>query len=236
MTPRDFRDPRFHAVLTVAARLGALRDEMVFLGGAVLPFLITDQGAASARPTDDVDLAVEITTRVEYYRLCERLRALGFSEDDTPDAPICRWVIDGLKVDIMPTEESVLGYSNTWFLVALRSSSRAAFTDGQVVRVISAPCFCAAKLEAFTDRGEGDYVMSHDLEDVVAVVDGRVELVDELALATREVRAHVASTVRRFLGDPAFIDALPGHLPPDHASQLRLPIVLDRLRRIAGSP
>lgn len=235
MTPRNAADPRFHAVLMVAGKLGAVRDEVVFLGGAVLPLLISDQGAASVRPTDDVELAVEVTTRVEYYRLCERLRALGFSEDDTPGAPICRWVIDGLKVDIMPTEESVLGFSNAWFLAAMRSASRVAFTDGQVVRVISAPYFCATKLEAFADRGERDYVMSHDMEDVVAIVDGRVELLDELVAAAPDVRAYVAATVREFLGDPAFVDALPGHLSPDDASQRRLPLVLDRLRRFASS-
>jgi predicted nucleotidyltransferase len=233
MTTWSATDPRFRPLLTVAARLGALCDEVVFLGGAIVPLLVTDQGAASARPTDDVDLAVEVTTRVEYYRLSDRLRALGFAEDQTPGAPICRWVVDEVKVDIMPTEESVLGYSNTWFRAAVRSAPRVAFINGHVLRVISAPCFVAAKLEAFADRGEGDHVMSHDLEDVVAVVDGRVELLPELPAAPPEVRAYVASTVRRLLGDPAFIDALPGHLPPDEASQARLPVLLDRLRRIA---
>ena len=222
-------------MLTIARRLGALRDEVLFLGGAVLPLLVTDQGALGMRPTDDVDLAVEVATKVEYYQLGERLRALGFAEDDTPGAPICRWVVDALKVDIMPADEGVLGYSNAWFREAIRSASRVAFTDGQVLRIISAPCFCAAKLEAFEDRGEGDYIMSHDMEDVVAVVDGRAELLDELAAAAPDMRDYLASTVRGLLGDRRFLEALPGHIPPDMASQARLPILLERLRRLAGA-
>ena len=81
----------------------------------------------------------------------------------------------------MPTEESVLGYSNTWFRAAIRGASRLAFSDGQILRVISAPCFCAAKLEAFVDRGNGDYIMSHDMEGVIAVEDGHPRLVSRVS-------------------------------------------------------
>jgi hypothetical protein len=72
-------------------------------------------------------------------------------------------------------------------------------------------------------------------EDIVAVIDGRAELLIELIAAASDVRAYVASMVRGFVGDPAFIDVLPGHLPPDVASQGRLPVLLDRLRSIAGA-
>lgn len=232
MTIRDAADPRFIPMLTVARRLDDLREDAMFLGGAVVPLLITDPGAESARPTKDVDLTIEVTTRVDYYKLGERLRALGFSEDDT-GGPICRWIIDELKVDIMPTEAHILGYTSSWFSAAMRDASTCAFTDGQVLRVVSPPYFCATKLEAFRDRGENDYVMSHDMEDIVAVVDGRDELFAELSAAEPSVRFYVASTIRSFLSFSSFIDALPGHLPGDAASQARLPLLAERLRRLA---
>ena len=42
--------------------LGKLADEMVFVGGCTTGLLITDEGAAEVRPTDDVDSIVEITS------------------------------------------------------------------------------------------------------------------------------------------------------------------------------
>jgi hypothetical protein len=45
--------------------------------------------------------------------------------------------------------------------------------------MITAPYFLACKLAAFRSRGEGDYLMSHDMEDIVAVLDGRPEVVWE---------------------------------------------------------
>ncbi|MCK6589907.1 MAG: hypothetical protein L6Q76_20235 [Polyangiaceae bacterium] len=234
MTTWDAADPRFYPIVTVGCRLGDLRNDVLFLGGSVVPFLLTDPAAAGPRPTKDVDLAIEITTRVEYHKLGASLRRLGFEEDDEPGAPICRWCIEKLKVDIMPTEGSVLGYTSTWFRAAMAAAPVLTFSDGQRLRVISAPYFCATKLEAFHDRGKGDYIASPDLEDIVTVIDGRVELLTELRTADPIVRAYVASTFRMHLADPDFIDALPGHLSGDDASQRRLPLLLDHLRQIAG--
>jgi len=74
---------------------------------------LSDPAAPAARATDDVDVISAITTRPDYYRLGERLRERGFSE--ASDSPvICRWqhLETGLLLDVMPQEESVLGFSN----------------------------------------------------------------------------------------------------------------------------
>jgi hypothetical protein len=68
---------------TVADRLGDLRHEMVFLGGATLELLITDPGAGAPRPTKDVDLIVELGSYADYVLLGERLRERGFQEDSS---------------------------------------------------------------------------------------------------------------------------------------------------------
>ncbi len=232
MTVWSAADARFSPMLTVARRLGELRDRVLFLGGAVVPLLITDPGATSARPTKDIDVVIEITTRVDYYKLGDHLRTLGFSEDAS-DAPLCRWIVEGLTVDIMPIDEKVLGYTNPWFRAAMSDAVTFSFTDGQILNVISPPYFCATKLVAFTSRGKGDYIMSHDMEDILAVVDGREELLLELSAAEPTVRAYVASKLHSFLASPDFLDALPGHLPGDAASQGRLPLLQDRLERIS---
>jgi hypothetical protein len=101
-------------IRVVAERLGPLRDRVVFVGGAVRGLLLTDPGAAPERPTDDVDVIVEATSAADLDALGVQLRALGFREDASPGAPICRWLVGGVKVDVMPTEGKVLGFRNRW--------------------------------------------------------------------------------------------------------------------------
>jgi predicted nucleotidyltransferase len=104
---------------------------------------------------------------------------------------------------------------------------------GVAVRVADAPSFVATKLEAFLDRGGGDYLSSHDLEDVLSVVDGRAELAAELGRAPPELRDFVAQTLARLLGDEGFDNALPG-LVIDGSPAVRTPVVRERLRAIAA--
>ncbi len=65
---------------TAATTLGPLLEEVVFLGGASIHIWLSDPGTPPARATDDVDVISAITTRTDYYRLGERLRARGFGE------------------------------------------------------------------------------------------------------------------------------------------------------------
>src|SRR5947208_11844436 len=60
------------------------------------------------------------------------------------------------------------------------------------------------------------------LEDLIAVVDGRAELVGEIQAAQSDVRSYLAKEITKLLGTRGFGDALPGHLAPDSASQDRI--------------
>lgn len=220
----------------VARRMGTLLDRAVFLGGAVVELLITDRAAFVPRPTQDVDVAVvEVESYADQAQLAEHLRQLGFTEDHHEGAPACRWVVDGIRVDVMPTASGPWGATNRFHGIAYAQAASVALAPDILARVISAPCFIAAKLVAFLDRGRGDCLSSHDLEDIVAVIDGRPEVVDEVAAAPVEVRAFVSETVGRLLGEAAFLDALGAHLPPDAASQARAELVETRLRRMAAT-
>ena len=108
-------DPNVAMMELVAERLGnELRERLVFIGGAVAGLLITDPGQPAIRPTEDVDLIVHATVRADYQRLEEGLRQQGFVNDLSKDAPICRWRIGGVTVDVMPTLEEILGLTNCW--------------------------------------------------------------------------------------------------------------------------
>jgi hypothetical protein len=163
------------------------------------------------------------------------LRDRGFAQTIEGTEPPYRWTYAGLKLDLMPVDPGILGFSNRWYGAVLRGATTMVISGGVAVRVTDAPSFVATKLEAFLDRGAGDYLSSHDLEDVLSVVDGRPELVAELGKAPPELRGFVAQTFARLLADDEFDDALPG-LVVDGSPATRTPMVLERLRAIAALP
>ena len=217
----------------VATRLGPLLPEVVFVGGCTTGLFITDEAAAEVRPTFDVEVIAEITSYADYATFSERLRERGFREDASPGAPLCRWLIDEMKLDVMPLEEKILGFTNRWYKTAMDAATEKELEPGLRIRLVTAPFFIATKLEAFRGRGKGDYTNSHDLEDLLTVVDGREAIVQEIADAM-EVRAYIAEEFRGMLETRAFLDALSGYLLPDAGSQQRLPILKDRLKKIAA--
>ena len=105
--------------------------------------------------------------------------------------------------------------------------------SGVLIRVIQAPVFIGTKLEAFKGRGGGDYLFSHDLGDILSVIDGRDALVDECQQMPRDLRLYLANAFSALVADRRFLDALPGHLPGDAASQSRLPDMVVKIQRLA---
>jgi hypothetical protein len=106
---------------------------------------------------------------------------IGFKRDRTSDAPICRWRYRGIAVDLMPTDPNVLGFANRWYGLAMETAQRVSLPSGTAIRLISAPTFIATKFEAFADRGQGDLLASHDLEDIVNVIASRTQILEEIA-------------------------------------------------------
>jgi hypothetical protein len=223
-------------LLAEAARLlKPLLGELAFVGGCTTALLITDKAAADVRPTYDVDAIAEITSYAAYADFSERLRKIGFAEDTTEGAPICRWLQKETILDVMPLDAKILGFSNRWYRPAMESAEERELERGLRIRVVTAVYFCATKLEAFAGRGKDDYLSSRDLEDLVAVIDGRAELVQDIRSAQEGVRTYLASEINKLLGTQAFVDALPGYLLPDAASQARITLLMSRLRQIAAS-
>ena len=220
------------AIRFVAERLDTLTERMVFLGGATLGLFVTEAGAPPPRPTRDVDVIVEITM-AEYLNNSFRSQLLkrGFREA-TDEGVLCRWEIEGTKVDIMPTTPGVFGFSNRWYPAAVAQAQRYQFPGGPNIRLISPACFLATKLEAFAKRGRGDF-LGHDLEDVIAVIDGRHTIEKEVESAAPEIRDFLAREFARLLTNEAFVESLPGHLRGDSAGQARLLGLKARLYRIS---
>ena len=215
----------------MAQRLKPLLPEIVFVGGCTTGLLITDPAAAPVRATDDVDVIVEVASYAEYARFSKRLRNLGFSEDSSEGAPICRWLINQMTLDVMPTNESILGFSNRWYGPAIQAAALIEL-GGLQLRVVTTPYFIGTKLEAFHGRGRGDFYASGDLEDIITVLDGRPTVVEEVADSPSQLRRYIGKEVGRLLDNSEFVNALPGHLAGDKISQARVPMILGTLNSL----
>lgn len=108
-------------------------DDLVFLGGSVTGLLVTDEAAGDPRATRDVDAIAAINSYAAYAVFGDRLRSLGFAEDTSEGAPLCRWVHHELVLDVMPLNEDILGFSNRWYHPANRLNSARIFTPGSSV-------------------------------------------------------------------------------------------------------
>ena len=222
-------------LITTAGLLRPMLGDLVFVGGAVTSLLVTDDGAGAPRTTLDVDAIAEITSHAEYAVFGERLRVLGFSEDTREGSPLCRWIYAESILDVMPLDESILGFSNRWYRAAMSAAIVHRLTDDLEVRVVTAPYFLATKLEAFKGRGRSDFFASHDLEDLVFVVDARPTIVEEVRAETQSLREYLQIEIARLVAMQEFVDALPGYLLRDAASQARIGVVLQRLKGLAST-
>lgn len=202
-------------MLSLAARgLGPLKDEAVFVGGATIELYLAGQPALKVRATDDVDCVVAVTTRTDYHKLEEKLRARGFRHPLDAKAPICRWEYQGIIVDVMPIEGAVLGFTNRWYPEGFEHSTTVRLPDGQDIRIFSLPYLVASKLEAFKGRGRNDFMGSSDMEDIAAILDGAADFETKIAAAPKSVKSYLQDQFRKLLADERFLDGLEGHLPP----------------------
>ena len=216
----------------VAERLGPLRPKVVFLGGSATGFHITDKAEPDIRAIKDVDIIVEVASIVGYHKLEKTLRELGFFQKMQEDDPICRWYIDDVMVDVMPTDENILGFSNRWYRPAIKNSVTIQLEPNLEIQIVTAPYFLGTKLDAFFGRGRGDYLASHDMEDIINFINGRVEILEDIKNSEPDLKDFISKSLQGFLEDELFLEALPGHLLPDHASQGRRSIILERIKKI----
>jgi predicted nucleotidyltransferase len=228
----EAQDPNAQMLAAAVEKLVPLLDRIVFVGGCATGLLITDPGASPVRPTLDVDAIIDLASYAQFADLENRLQDLGFQPSHVEGAPICRWTHQDLVLDLMPTDSSILGFSNRWYHMALQNSETTRIGTHKI-RLITAPYFLATKLEALHGRGQHDYRLSRDLEDIVTVIDGRPEIVNEVQETEDRLRQYLSDELSTLLADRNFMESLPGHLLPDAASQQRLRIVLHRIEQIA---
>ncbi|HTF62484.1 MAG TPA: hypothetical protein VK638_07205 [Edaphobacter sp.] len=223
-------DPNLPLLEDAVRKLALFLDEIVFVGGVTLGLLITDKAAAPIRGTTDVDVIAEIVTYADYMEFSERLRRAHFTEDAGEKPLTCRWHHGDLTLDVLPLSKEVLGFTNRWYAPALEHASTFTLPSGRSIRLITAPFFLGTKMEAFRGRGNLDYQASHDLEDFVAVIEGRETVLQEIVESPQTLRDYLAEAARTLLAESRFLDVLPGFVLDNE----RIPLIQEQLAVIAA--
>lgn len=213
-------------------KIEPLLDRLVFVGGAVVELYFTDPASDRVRPTTDTDCLCEVTSYTEYHRLGDRLRELSFRQSLRDADPPFRWRSGDDVLDVMPSDPSVLGFSNPWYDAALEDTRSTEIADGLEIRVPTPPVLLATKLAAHEDRGADDPMTSADLEDVIALLANRPELVDEVEAADRELREWIGRRVARFLPSEQAGELIAAFLPETRQVPGLRSTVTDRVAEI----
>jgi hypothetical protein len=167
-------------ISAVASALGDLTDELVFVGGSSLILLVGDQPREELRPTTDIDSIVDVDSYTALYEFEKRLEKRGFKRSDKLNNPICRWKLNDITLDVMPSKRISGHVTNRWYDEAIAHSTELGVDNGSKVKVISPGYFVATKLEAFKDRGNASDLLgsissgeveNKDLEDIILLFD-----------------------------------------------------------------
>jgi len=119
---------------------------------------------------------------------------------------ICRWrsADPELVLDVMPTDPDILGFSNPWYDEAISSAVTVTLESGAEIRAAAPAALVATKLCAWKRRGGGDLLPSLDIHDVLTLIDGRPELIEEVASAASDLRTYIREELAELRGEHYF--------------------------------
>jgi len=212
-------------IKAVYSALEDLGDKVVFVGGATVS-LYKDRPAAETRSTEDVDIIIEVAKYADYTDIEEQLRKKGFVNDIESNV-ICRYKINEIIVDIMPTAENILGFNNRWYPDGFKYSMAHIIDEEITVRVLKPEYFIASKLDAYNSRGGGDGRMSSDFEDIVYVLNNRNTIWDEMKAAPEDLRIFLKDEFANLLKQQYIFEWVSAHL--EYIEQRRANFLIEAL-------
>lgn len=217
---------------TVATGLGDLKNEMVFVGGSVAELYVNNPAASDIRPTLDVDCVIELSSKSAHAKLEENLRARKFANDTSQGAPICRWIYQNIKVDVMPTGSDVLGFTNIWYGEGVDNKIVKILPNDTEIFVFPPEYYAATKFEAHKGRGGNDLRQSHDFEDIIYIFDNCSDILDNIRNANETVKAYLKQECQNLLDNDNLTEGIETALPYG-SDEESTDIILDLIRSIA---
>ena len=216
-------------MLTVVVNgLGEMKNEVVFVGGSVAELYADDPASSDIRATLDIDCVIEISSRMRYNELEERLRAKGFRNDMTQGAPICRWLYKRVIVDVMPIDENILGFTNQWYKGGIEHKTICILQNDTEIFIFPTPYYLGTKFEAVLSRGGDDLRTSHDFEDIIYILDNVTNIVEQILNTEESLKKYLIDQFEILLCNPNIEEAIECALP--YGSDERVNYIIDILR------
>lgn len=213
----------------VANALGELNNDVIYVGGAIVSFYITDMGADQPRPTKDIDISVQISTYSEMDRLREQLGTKGIYPASDQNV-MYRYEFEDVLIDFIPYEATSLGPTNSWLKPGFPLAYEVQAGD-KTIKILPVSYFLATKFEAFKSRGKNDPFMSHDFEDIIYVLDNNIKVVENIKSADDNLKNFMKEMADFILNHPSKNDIISGHINPFTNAE-RTPMVIEKLKLI----
>ena len=213
----------------IAEALHDLNDRLVYVGGAMAGLYATDPTATEPRVTFDVDCVVNTTSYSEHIAFENELRAKHFQNDQTPDAPLCRWVFNDEKVDVMSMDENSLSFGNRWYRPGFNKRELYTLPSGESIYRLSVTYYIATKIEALLSRGGNDWRGAKDFEDIVYVLNYCTNFIEHFKKEDSEVRNYISEHFAEMLKRPNISEEIESVNDEIERSN----IIIDTLKEIA---
>lgn len=223
-------------MLAAAGRLlEPLGVRVVFIGGATVSLHLGPLRASLARATLDVDCLVPAATLAEYDEIQAKLDELGIWPVMDEDAPLCRRRAGNLTLDVLPRDVTLIGMRGGFLATGYDRAMAVDLPDGTRIHILRPADLMAAKVEAWNDRGRGDWMASADLEDLLSLVEGLPDFGEVTQISDLAVRQCLAQWAAEMLVHPE-LDALVDGNVVGTQRPTRIARLLGRLRELANGP
>ncbi len=220
-------------IRTIALALEKTGYRYYFVGGAASQFYIDDNNSSKVRPTDDIDCVVEIVIYKDFTLFEEKIIKLGFKKKHD-SKNICRWKYKNIYVDIIPSEfKKILGFTNRWYEEGIENAISKKMGN-ITIHYFSLPYFMASKMEAYKNRGKGDIFGSTDLEDIIIVMDGIIDL-NVFSDFPLKVMNFMHQAFSELMENPRFLDAIIGHIDISPVREKRAMRIYDFMKKFIDS-
>jgi hypothetical protein len=144
-------------------------------------------------------------------KIRQELALRGFYPDPEEQV-VCRFVYQGILVDVMSTKEIGWAPANFWFKEGFQHLQAVNLGDDISIQILPLAFFLSSKFDAYHSRGN-DPRTSHDLEDIIFLLDNRINLVSDILESPPNVLAFLRSEFSSLLTRD-MEEAILGHMNP----------------------
>ena len=129
-------------------------------------------------------------------------------------------ILEDICFDANPEKWYKIGFNDLWKVKV----------ETQEINILKAPCYLATKFEAFNSRGK-DYRTSHDMEDIIYILDNRLAIVKEIEETEESIKSFLINQLNIIIEKRMLEEVLMAHIHPLMIDE-RKPIVLEKISQI----